>query len=171
MQKKEWYAFYQPFIWAGWPQVWKKDEQCLLWETGKAILIFWPLLQAVTTTIVCYASPLVLASLSEYQSEGWGKICNLTFAIACTFIISTLTYGCKYPERLAPGKFDLIGTSCTSLLAQSYLALLKEFSSLKLLQFQVLPLYRLAWSVFMPSSSPLSSKGIHGGVADRSTSG
>ena len=68
-------------------------------------------MQAVTTTVAVYASPVYFAAIRELSTQGWGTICNLAAAIATTFVISTLTYGCKYPERLAPGKFDLIGMS------------------------------------------------------------
>ena len=66
-------------------------------------------LQALASSILCYSVPGMVASYREIQSEGFGQISQL-YSLILTFIaVGGLSYGCKLPERWAPGYFDIIG--------------------------------------------------------------
>ena len=65
--------------------------------------------QAIAFSIMCFSIPGLTASFWEFCGEGFGELCQLYSLILLFVLIGGLGYGCKIPERWAPGRFDFIG--------------------------------------------------------------
>lgn len=68
-------------------------------------------LQAIALSIFCYSTPGLVAAFQEYKTEGLQYIGELYIFIMASVVIGGFAYGCKLPERWAPGHFDIIGKS------------------------------------------------------------
>lgn len=75
------------------------------------MIIYVLVLQALASSIFCYSFPGLVAAYREIQSEGFGQFSQLYSLILAFIAIGGLGYGCKLPERWAPGYFDFVGRS------------------------------------------------------------
>lgn len=68
-------------------------------------------LQDVTVTVLCYTLPILVRAVHELRSTGPGPAAGLYAAIVVLLVLASSAYSTKWPERWAPGRFDLIGNS------------------------------------------------------------
>lgn len=68
-------------------------------------------MQDVTVTVLCYTLPMLVQTCRELKASGPGPATALYGAIFALLILASSAYSLKFPERWAPGKFDLIANS------------------------------------------------------------
>lgn len=62
-------------------------------------------------TVVCYTFPVATQGLRELLASRPGPACALYLAILVLLVVGSSAYAQKWPERWAPGRFDLFGNS------------------------------------------------------------
>ena len=67
--------------------------------------------QDVTVTVLCYTWPMLVQAAREVRLGDPGLATGLYAAIFTLLVLASSAYSSKWPERWAPGRFDLIGNS------------------------------------------------------------
>ncbi|KAK9802032.1 hypothetical protein WJX73_003656 [Symbiochloris irregularis] len=65
----------------------------------------------VTVTVVCYTFPVATQAGRELLASRPGPACALYLAVVVLLVLGSSAYSKKWPERWAPGRFDLLGNS------------------------------------------------------------
>lgn len=67
--------------------------------------------QDVTVTVLCYTLPVLVQALHELCTSGPGLGTWCYGSIFCLLVAGSSAYSQRWPERWAPGRFDLVGSS------------------------------------------------------------